>query len=92
MQYQKLNETDEYQLQHLGDFERLYPPMKLYEKTVVPEKVSDEPRPTDPMELKLWLHDQKMKKKRLEEERIRKEKERIRRQKEEEIERQRLHE
>jgi len=46
--------------------------MKLYEKTVVPEKDSDEPRPTDPMELKLWIHDQKMKKKRQEEERIEK--------------------
>jgi hypothetical protein len=42
--------------------------MKLYEKTTVPEKGDDEPRPTDPMELKLWIHDQKMKKMRAEEE------------------------
>ena len=46
--------------------------MKLYEKTVVPEKHENEPRPTDPMELKLWLHDQKMRKRREEEERIEK--------------------
>jgi hypothetical protein len=31
--------------------------MKLYEKTDVPNKDADEPRPTDAMELKLWVHD-----------------------------------
>lgn len=57
MQQQKLNEQDEHQLKHLGDFERLYPPMKLYEKTQVTDIEAVIPRPTDPLELKFWLHD-----------------------------------
>ena len=32
----KLQETDQYQLENLGGFERLYPPMKLYHQTKIP--------------------------------------------------------
>ena len=57
MQMQKLNETDDYQLKNLGDFERLYPPMKLYEKTEIVPVEPEEVPPTDPLALKFWLHD-----------------------------------
>lgn len=42
--------------------------MKLYAKTVMPVIDKDDPMPTDPLALKFWLHDQAMKKKRLEQE------------------------
>ena len=32
----KLLETDEFQLKNLGNFERLYPPMQKYHKTIIP--------------------------------------------------------
>ena len=46
--------------------------MKLYEETKLPDLEPDEPRPEDPLALKLWLHDKAMKKKRQEEEKIEK--------------------
>jgi hypothetical protein len=58
MQLQKLNETDEFQLENLGDYERLYPPMNLYEATEIPPPEPEEIPPTEPLALKFWLHDQ----------------------------------
>lgn len=39
----KLQETDEFQLANLGGYERLYPPMKLYHKTVIPPEEPERP-------------------------------------------------
>ena len=40
MQLSKLLGLDEYQLQNLGNFERLFPPMNMYHETFIPEDVA----------------------------------------------------
>jgi len=40
----KLKEKDEYQLENLGNYERVFPPMKLYHETIVPPE-----EPTTPV-------------------------------------------
>ena len=56
----KLKEKDEYQVKHLGNYERVFPPMKLYHTTFVPP---EEPKtPLDPLAAKLMQLDKKMKK------------------------------
>ena len=57
----KLQETDEFQLANLGGYERLYPPMKLYHKTVITPAEPERPQ-LDPLSMKLWMLDQQMKK------------------------------
>ena len=49
----KLQETDEYQLENLGGYERLYPPMKAYHVTEVPPEEPSAPK-LDPLAMKLW--------------------------------------
>ena len=62
MYLEKLQETDEYQLENLGGYERLFPPMKLYHQTEVPPEEPEKPQ-LDPLSMKLWLLDQQMNKK-----------------------------
>ena len=57
MQLEKLLGLDEFQLQNLGSFERLFPPMNLYHETFIPEDESKLEPPTDPLALKLWKMD-----------------------------------
>jgi hypothetical protein len=52
----KLQETDEFQLSNLGGYERLYPPMKLYHKTVITPAEPERPK-LDPLSMKLWMLD-----------------------------------
>ena len=63
MQLSKLLGLDEYQLQNLGNFERLFPPMNMYHETFIPEDVAKIQPPTDPLALKLWHLDRQMAKK-----------------------------
>ena len=44
---------DEYQLENLGGYERLYPPMKAYHVTEVPPEEPSAPK-LDPLAMKLW--------------------------------------
>ena len=65
MYLKHLEEIDAYQMRNLGNYERLYPPMKLYYKTEIPDVNKPEiPEGLDPLQLKLYLHDLEMKRQR----------------------------
>mmetsp|Transcript_468 Transcript_468/g.454 ORF Transcript_468/g.454 Transcript_468/m.454 type:complete len:89 (-) Transcript_468:2143-2409(-) len=57
----KLESLDEYQLQNLGGYERLFPPMKYYHTTDPSPEEEQPPASLDPLSLKLWQMDQKVK-------------------------------
>ena len=55
----KLKEKDEYQVKNLGNYERVFPPMKLYHTTYVPPEEPKTPM-LDPVAQKLRQLDKRM--------------------------------
>lgn len=53
----KLQQTDEFQLKNLGNYQRLYPPMQKYHQIIIPKIEENQAPKLDPLSMKLWLLD-----------------------------------